>query len=80
MVAEKQEEFKEFGREVRSQEGLGSGERSTGGEPLWNPPKDLAIFFPLRGRPKYRVKQAAPGELPHEVFGLAFRSEIVHFA
>jgi hypothetical protein len=24
-------------------------------------PKDLVIFFTLRGRPKYRAKQAAPG-------------------
>jgi hypothetical protein len=26
--------------------------------------KDPVTFFPLRGRPKYRVKQAAPGNDP----------------
>jgi hypothetical protein len=39
----------------------GGAKRPTGGEPLWNVPKDFVISTPLRGRPNYGVKQAAPG-------------------
>jgi hypothetical protein len=52
---------------------------STGGEPLQHVPKGSRIFFPVRGRPRYRVKQAAPANRPARCF-VSRSVRVIHFA
>src|ERR1700741_2218472 len=51
--------------------------RRPGGEPLWNEPKDLVIFSPLRGRAKSGVKQAAPSRPGYHQFSLRDGSVVI---
>jgi hypothetical protein len=46
---------------------VGRASVSTGAEPLWNMPKDLAIFFPLRGRPNKGLNRRLPGITARDV-------------
>jgi hypothetical protein len=57
----------------------GSLSESTGGEPLQHVPKGSRIFFPVRGRPRYRVKQAAPANRPARCF-VSRSVRVIHFA
>ena len=41
-----------------------SRDSAPGGEPLCHVPQRRRMFFPVRGRPKYEVKQAAPANDP----------------
>jgi hypothetical protein len=50
-----------------------------GGEPLWCVPQGPRPFFPVRGRPRYRVKQAAPANCPARCF-VSWSVKIVHLA
>jgi hypothetical protein len=57
---------------VRIQEPVGCGfERPTGGEPLWNVPKDFVIFFPVRGRPNIVLNRRLPGITARDVLPIA---------
>jgi hypothetical protein len=51
----------------RSSGRLRWGDRSTGGEPLWNIPKNLVIFFPERGRPNKVLNRRLPRTTARDV-------------
>ena len=55
----------------------GQGNMQPGGEPLWNEPKDLVIFYPLRGTPNRVLNRRLPGITARNVLSIV-RSEIVH--
>jgi hypothetical protein len=43
------------------------GDGPTGGEPFWNVPKDLVIFFPVRGTPNWMLNKRLPGITARDV-------------